>query len=126
MARSYSTGVEPKRVTRQHHRDRERPCSLDTPPTQSYDRGDFDQRERARSVGSGHERRGAGGITVSVAATELFATLRTGDDLDDGFIYYLGWEEYAAFPDPFPRRRFEAREVQQTVWRYPDPARPGE
>ncbi|MGE5304191.1 MAG: alpha/beta fold hydrolase [Alphaproteobacteria bacterium] len=54
------------------------------------------------------------------------AALRQGDGLRDDFIYYMSFDDYRNFPDPFPRRTFTVAEVQETIHRYPnatDPSR---
>jgi len=60
------------------------------------------------------------------AARRFVAALTLGEGLRDDFIYYQDWEDYTAFPDPFPRRPYEFEEVEETIHRYPDPDRPNE
>ncbi len=60
------------------------------------------------------------------AANRYVAALTTGADLRDGFIYSMTFDDYKAFPDPFPRRAFTVREVEARIERYPNPARPRE
>src|SRR5512143_2226878 len=50
------------------------------------------------------------------------AALRHGDGLRDDFIYYMSFDDYQNFPDPFPRRTFTVAEVQESIHRYPNPA----
>src|SRR5512143_153137 len=52
------------------------------------------------------------------------AALRRGDGLRDDFIYYMSFDDYQNFPDPFPRRTFTVAEVQESIHRYPNPADP--
>ena len=60
------------------------------------------------------------------AGTRLVAALNRGEGLRDDFIFDLSFEDYASFPDPFPRCAFAVEEVQETIHRYPNPERPGE
>lgn len=60
------------------------------------------------------------------AATRLVSALRSGAGLTYDYIYRMSFEDYCALPDPFPRTTFTVREVQESVYRYPDPQRPGE
>ena len=60
------------------------------------------------------------------ATSRYIAGLTTGAGLHDGFIYSMTFDDYKAFPDPFPRRAFTAREVEARIERYPNPAKPGE
>ena len=53
------------------------------------------------------------------------AALQHGEGLRDEFIYYMSFDDYRSFPDPFPRTTFTVSEVQQTIDRYPNPADPG-
>jgi hypothetical protein len=46
--------------------------------------------------------------------------------LHDEFIYSMSFDDYKAFPDPFPRTPFSVREVQARIERYPNPAKPRE
>jgi hypothetical protein len=63
---------------------------------------------------------------LETIAGKMSEALISGQGLEEGFIYRLPWEAYTAFPDPFPRTGFQTREVVQSVWRYPNPERPGE
>lgn len=56
----------------------------------------------------------------------MVAALNRGDGLRDDFIFYSTFEDYASFPDPFPRCSFTVEEVQETIHRYPKPDKPGE
>jgi pimeloyl-ACP methyl ester carboxylesterase len=58
------------------------------------------------------------------AMNRFVAALRDGEGLRDEFIYYMSFDEYRNFPDPFPRTTFTVSEVQQTIHRYPNPAEP--
>jgi hypothetical protein len=49
------------------------------------------------------------------------AALRKGEGLRDDFIYYMSFDDYQNFPDPFPRRAFTVAEVQESIHRYPNP-----
>lgn len=60
------------------------------------------------------------------ASKKFLAALNQGIGLRDGFIYYLSFEDYKSFPDPFPRTTFTVQEVQESLRRYPDPQRAGE
>ncbi len=60
------------------------------------------------------------------AAINFVTALKTGAGLQDEFIYYMSFDDYKKFPDPFPRTKFTVEEVQQTVGRYPNPQKPGE
>ncbi len=60
------------------------------------------------------------------AGTRWIAALNRGEGLRDDFIFDLSFEDYASFPDPFPRCAFAVEEVQETIHRYPNPERPGE
>lgn len=52
--------------------------------------------------------------------------LNRGVGLRDDFIYYMNFDDYRSFPDPFPRTGFAVKEVQESIVRYPDPQKPGE
>ncbi|MEE8075511.1 MAG: hypothetical protein V3T60_07810, partial [Candidatus Binatia bacterium] len=56
----------------------------------------------------------------------LLSALKQGVGLQDEFNYYLSWEDYVSYPDPLPRTKFEVREVQETILRYPNPEKPKE
>ena len=60
------------------------------------------------------------------ALKRFVAALNRGAGLRDEFIYYLDLEDYRAIPDPFPRTSFTVREVQESIFRYPNPERPTE
>jgi len=53
------------------------------------------------------------------------AALKHGDGLRDDFIYYMSFDEYKTFADPFPRTTFTVKEVQESIRRYPNPEKPG-
>ena len=57
---------------------------------------------------------------------KLVAALKTGAGLQDDFIYYMSFDDYKTFPDPFPRTTVTVNEVQETIRRYPNPEKPGE
>ena len=57
---------------------------------------------------------------------KLVGALKHGNGLRDEFIYYMPFDDYKNFPDPFPRTTFTVKEVQSSVSRYPDPQRPNE
>ncbi|MGH7845769.1 MAG: hypothetical protein ACREQW_11445, partial [Candidatus Binatia bacterium] len=48
-----------------------------------------------------------------------------GEGLRDDFIYYMDFEDYKSFPDPFPRNTFTVRQIQEALFRYPNPEKPG-
>lgn len=54
------------------------------------------------------------------------AALTRGEGLHDDFIYSMSFDDYRAFPDPFPRGSFEVKEVEARIARYPNPAKPQE
>ncbi len=56
----------------------------------------------------------------------LLAALDQGAELRDDFIYYMSFEDYQAFPDPFQRTAFTVEEVQESILRYPNPQKPEE
>ena len=60
------------------------------------------------------------------AMNKLVAALKTGAGLKDDFIYYMSFDDYKNFPDPFPRTTFTVKEVQETIRRYANPEEPGE
>jgi len=60
------------------------------------------------------------------AMTNLVAALRTGAGLQDDFIYYMSFDDYKDFPDPFPRTAVTVHEVQESIYRYPNPEKPGQ
>ena len=60
------------------------------------------------------------------AMSNFIAALKTGAGLKDEFIYYMSFEDYKSFPDPFPRTKFTVREVQESIRRYANPEKPGE
>jgi hypothetical protein len=51
------------------------------------------------------------------------AALAKGQGLHDEFIYSMSFDDYKAFPDPFPRTPFSVREVEARIDRYPNPAK---
>jgi hypothetical protein len=55
----------------------------------------------------------------------LVDALKQRDSLQDGFIYYMAFEDYKNLSDPFPRTTFSIREVQERISRYSDPEKPG-
>ena len=52
------------------------------------------------------------------------AALQHGDGLRDDFIYYMSFDDYKNFPDPFSRTTFTVTEVQESIDRYPNPTDP--
>src|SRR2546426_1069547 len=60
------------------------------------------------------------------AMNKLVAALKHGEGLRDDFIYYMTFDDYKSFPDPFPRTTYTLREVQESIRRYPNPKKPGE
>ena len=42
---------------------------------------------------------------------KVVAALKTGTGLKDDFIYYMSFDDYKIFPDPFPRTPVHCREV---------------
>ena len=56
----------------------------------------------------------------------FLAALDQGAELRDDFIYYMSFEDYQAFPDPFQRTAFTVEEVQESILRYPNPQKPQE
>ena len=60
------------------------------------------------------------------AANDFVAALKTGAGLKDEFIYYMPFDDYKNFPDPFPRTDFTVQEVQESIRRYPNPKKPAE
>ncbi|HEY3169242.1 MAG TPA: hypothetical protein VGK57_18560, partial [Candidatus Binatia bacterium] len=58
------------------------------------------------------------------AMNKLVAALKHGDGLRDEFIYYMSFDDYKNFPDPFPRTTFTVKEVQASISRYPNPEKP--
>jgi len=60
------------------------------------------------------------------AMNKLVAALKTGAGLKDDFIYYMPFDDYRNFPDPFPRTAVNVTEVQETIERYANPEKPGE
>ena len=60
------------------------------------------------------------------AMTGLIEALQHGVGLKDDFIYYMSFDEYKTFPDPFPRTTFTVKEVQKSIRRYANPERAGE
>jgi hypothetical protein len=60
------------------------------------------------------------------ALNKLVAALNTGAGLRDEFIYYMSFDDYKTFPDPFARTTFTVTEVQASIHRYPNPEKPGD
>jgi hypothetical protein len=60
------------------------------------------------------------------AMTKLVAALKSRVGLKDDFIYYMPFDDYKTFPDPFARTSVKVKEVQQTIRRYANPEKPGE
>jgi hypothetical protein len=60
------------------------------------------------------------------AMEKVVAALKSGAGLKDNFIYYMTFDEYKMFPDPFPRTAFTVAEVQESIRRYANPEKPGE
>ncbi|MEX0803863.1 MAG: hypothetical protein WD688_11180 [Candidatus Binatia bacterium] len=60
------------------------------------------------------------------AMNKLVAALKAGKGLRDDFIYYMPFEDYKHFPDPFARTTFTVNEMQETIGRYANPEKPGE
>jgi hypothetical protein len=58
------------------------------------------------------------------AMNRFVAALRHGGGLRDDFIYYMSFDDYRTFPDPFPRTSFAVTEVQESIQRYRNPADP--
>ena len=59
------------------------------------------------------------------AMNRYVAALTKGEGLRDDFIYYMTFDDYKTFPDPFPRTAFTVSEAQAQIHRYPNPAKPG-
>lgn len=57
---------------------------------------------------------------------KFLAAINQGEGLKDDFIYYMDFEDYKSFPDPFPRTAFTVGEVAASIRRYPNPERPQE
>ena len=70
--------------------------------------------------------KGQNGKDGTDAMNKVVAALKTGAGLKDDFIYYMSFDDYKSFPDPFPRTSVNVKEVQQTVERYANPEKPGE
>lgn len=60
------------------------------------------------------------------ASRTFLAALNQGAGLRDDLIYYMDFDDYKSFPDPFPRTTFTVREVQESIRRYPNPEKPQE
>jgi hypothetical protein len=58
------------------------------------------------------------------AMSNLIAALKTGAGLKDEFIYYMPFDDYKTFPDPFPRTAVAIKEVQESIRRYANPENP--
>jgi Alpha/beta hydrolase family len=64
---------------------------------------------------------------MSHAPTNPFVlALKQRDGLKDDFIYYMTFDEYKNFPDPYARTTFAVEEVTERIRRYPNPEKPGE
>ena len=63
---------------------------------------------------------------MTQAMNNFVAALKTGAGLKDEFIYYMSFNDYKAFPDPFPRTKFTVQETQKSIRIYPNPQKPGE
>src|SRR5262249_6254108 len=73
------------------------------------------------------QRQNAGETAMTERAAKNFiAALKTGAGLKDEFIYYMSFDDYKNFPDPFPRTEFRVQEVQESIRRYPNPKKPDE
>src|ERR1700756_1467647 len=59
------------------------------------------------------------------AMNRYVAALTKGEGLRDDFIYYMTFDDYKTFPDPFPRTAFTVSETEARISRYPNPAKPG-
>ena len=59
------------------------------------------------------------------AMLRFLNTVCRGEVLRDDFIYYMDFEDYKSFPDSFPRNTFTVREIQETIFRYPNPEKSG-
>ncbi|TAJ79231.1 alpha/beta fold hydrolase [bacterium] len=57
---------------------------------------------------------------------KFLTAINRGEGLRDQFIYYMDFEDYKSFPDPFSRTTFTVREVQESIRRYPNPEKPQE
>ncbi|MGH7796184.1 MAG: alpha/beta hydrolase [Candidatus Binatia bacterium] len=57
---------------------------------------------------------------------EAMKALKQGIGLKDDFIYYMSFDDYKNFPDPFPRTTFMVEEVSERINRYPNPEKPGQ
>jgi hypothetical protein len=63
---------------------------------------------------------------MSHAPTNPFVqALKQRDGLKDDFIYYMPFDEYKNFPDPYARTTFAVEEVTERIRRYPNPDQPG-
>jgi hypothetical protein len=60
------------------------------------------------------------------AMNRYVAALKEGAGLRDDFIYYMSFDDYKNFPDPFPRTTFTVTETEARISRYANPAKPGE
>jgi len=56
---------------------------------------------------------------------KFIEAINNGIGLRDEFVYYMDFEDYKNFPDPFPRTTFSVKEVQASIHRYPNPEKPG-
>ncbi|MEE9144705.1 MAG: hypothetical protein V3U06_08070 [Candidatus Binatia bacterium] len=55
---------------------------------------------------------------------EFIEAINRGVGLRDEFIFYMDFDDYKSFPDPFPRNAFTVKEVQESIFRYPNPEKP--
>jgi len=60
------------------------------------------------------------------AMDHLIDALKSGKGLRDEFIDYMTFEDYRTLSDPLPRTPFDVEEVEESIYRYPDPRKPGE
>jgi len=60
---------------------------------------------------------------ITGAREKFLAALNSGAGLRDDFIYYMDFDDYKSFADPFPRTSFTVKEVQESIRRYPNPER---
>jgi len=93
-------------------------------------RGDFDQAsfDIDSTVCSKSEAKlnREGSCMSDQAMTRFLNGVCREEGLRDDFIYYMDFEDYRSFPDPFPRTTFTVKEIQETLFRYPNPEKPEE
>ena len=65
-------------------------------------------------------------MTMEEPLKKFLEAVNEGIGLRDEFVYYMDFEDYKHFPDPFPRTTFSVKEVTETIYRYPNPERSGE